>query len=133
MAAVGSQRERFESTRPAKLKAKECSDLVLLSLYVYIPPSRGLEIRSLEIVKDFSDLSPPKKSSDNNFIILMNDGDVRLQFNHYKTKRSRGRDELTVKVTLHYFPLLSPTSCFIVLTFFKRSLLERKPLKYGDK
>lgn len=101
MGAVGSQRERFELTRPAKLKAKECCDLVLLSLYVYIPPSRGLEVRSLEIVKDFSDLSPLKKSSDKNFLILSNDGEVRLQFNHYKTKRSRGRDELALKVSLH--------------------------------
>ena len=37
-----TQRDRFESTHPAKLKAKECADLVLLSLYVYIPPSWGV-------------------------------------------------------------------------------------------
>lgn len=94
--AVTTQRDRFESTHPAKLKAKECADLVLLSLYVYIPPSRGLEVRTLEIVKDRSTLDP-KKSTDRN-LLIMSDGGIRLQFNRYKTKRFRGRDELLIQV-----------------------------------
>ena len=50
VAAVRTQREKFDLTVPAKPKAKACADLLLLSIYVFIPPSRGLEIRTLEIV-----------------------------------------------------------------------------------
>ena len=48
--AVRTQREKFGLTVPAKQKARACAHLLLLSIYVFIPPSRGLEIRTLEIV-----------------------------------------------------------------------------------
>ena len=50
VAAVRTQREKFDFTVPAKPKARACAHLLLLSIYVFIPPSRGLEIRTLEIV-----------------------------------------------------------------------------------
>ena len=51
VAAVRTQREKFDSTVSAKKKARACAHLLLLSIYVFIPPSRGLEIRTLEIVE----------------------------------------------------------------------------------
>ena len=39
-----SQRDRFELAGLMKAKARECCDLVIVSLYVFIPPSPGLEI-----------------------------------------------------------------------------------------
>jgi len=50
--AVATQRERFELAGPMKARARECCDLVLVSLYVFIPLSRGLEIRTLEVLAD---------------------------------------------------------------------------------
>ncbi|XP_068753996.1 uncharacterized protein [Montipora capricornis] len=96
--AVTAQRERFESTHPVKLKVRHCSDLALLSLFVYPPPSRGLKVRTLEIVRDRSTLDA-KEFCDRNFLIVNKDGSgLRLQINRYKTKRFRGRDEVTIQV-----------------------------------
>ncbi|KAJ7378823.1 hypothetical protein OS493_020421 [Desmophyllum pertusum] len=50
--AVGLQRDRFELAVPIKSRARECCNLVMLSLYSFIPPSRGPEIRTPEIVND---------------------------------------------------------------------------------
>lgn len=95
--AVTAQRQRFESTHQLKLKAWHCSDLVLLSLYVYLPPSRGLEVRTLEIVRDRSKLDA-RKSRDRNFLIVNEDGSgLRLQINRYKTQKFRGRDEVAIQ------------------------------------
>ena len=94
-----AQRERFESTHPVKLKVRHCSDLVLLSLFVYPPPSRGLKVRTLEIVRDRSTLDA-KEFCDRNFLIVNKDGSgLRLQINRYKTKRFRGRDEVTIQAS----------------------------------
>ena len=51
VAAVHTQREKFDLTVPAKQKARACAHLLLLSIYVCIPQSRGLEIGTLEIVR----------------------------------------------------------------------------------
>jgi len=53
--AVSIQRERFQLAGPPNAKARECCDLVILSLYVFIPPSRGLEIRTDKL----SEILPP--------------------------------------------------------------------------
>ena len=77
-------------------KARECCDLVILSLYVFIPPSRGLEIRTLQIIKEPGSMNM-RDLRGCNALMLRDDG-VVLQFNDYKTKKSSGRDELTLKV-----------------------------------
>lgn len=48
--ATSLQRARFEVARTKRNRAREAADYLLLSLYVHIPPSRGLEIRTLEVV-----------------------------------------------------------------------------------
>ena len=96
--SVGVQRERFELAGPTKTKARECCDLVILSLYVFIPPSRSLEIRTLEIVKD-SDSLDQRQFTDRNLLVIKDDR-VLLHFQNYKTKRFSGRDELTLEVRL---------------------------------
>lgn len=50
--AVKSQRSRFEATHGMQPKAHESCDLLMLALFVLIPPNRGLEIRTLELVGD---------------------------------------------------------------------------------
>ena len=81
---------------PMKVKARECCDLVMVSLYVFIPPSRGLEIRTLEVLANGYDFDRPR-FKDRNAVLMKEDG-VVLYFHNYKTRRFRGRDELALQV-----------------------------------
>lgn len=103
MHAVAIQRDRFELARAKINKAKECANLVVLSLYCYIPPSRGLEIRTLRIrwPKDAETLRDLRVG---NFIMVKDSGEIVLHFANYKTKKFVGRDELSLKVMiLHWY------------------------------
>ena len=82
---------------PAKQKAKECADLLLLSIYVFIPPSRGLEIRTLEIVEEEESVEA-RKDTARNLLIQKPNGDIKLHFSNYKTRKFVGRDELALGV-----------------------------------
>lgn len=42
MKAVALQRERLEMATTAQRKARECADLLLMALYTFIPPARGM-------------------------------------------------------------------------------------------
>ena len=97
VAAVRSQRDKFDLTVPAKQKARECADLLLLSIYVFIPPSRGLEIRTLEIVGEEESVEA-RKDTARNLVIQKPNGDITLQFSNYKTRKFVGRDELALGV-----------------------------------
>ena len=93
---MGIQRERFELSGPILSRARECCDLVMISLYVFIPPNRGLEIRTLEIVPDQQEFNPICFKNRN--AIVMKEDSVVLHFQNYKTRRFRGRDELALQV-----------------------------------
>ena len=79
-----------------KARARECCDLVMVSLYVFIPPSRGLEIRTLQVVANGQDFDPAH-FKDRNALLMKDDGLV-LYFHNYKTRRFAGRDELALQV-----------------------------------
>ncbi|KAJ7382969.1 hypothetical protein OS493_031746 [Desmophyllum pertusum] len=74
---------------------ESAATLVMLSLYVFIPPSRGLEIRTLEIVNEGEGFDR-RQYKDRNVLLIKEDGIV-LYINNYKTKRSSGRDELSLQ------------------------------------
>lgn len=90
------QRERFELAGPMKARARKCCDLVMLGLYVFIPPSRGLEIRTLQVVANGHDFHPAG-SRDCNVLLIKDDGLV-LYFHNYKTRCFAGRGELALQV-----------------------------------
>ena len=99
VSAVSKQREKFELTGPMKFKAKEFCDLIMLSLYVFIPPARGLEIRTLEVLSgEQASNFDPKSSTGKNYLIVKDSGDIVLHFNNYKTRKFSGRDELALQV-----------------------------------
>ena len=98
--AVSIQRERFQLAGPVKSKARECCDLVILSLYVFIPPSRGLEIRTLLIVKDPASMDPTQQRQGN--LLIMREGQLTLKFNEFKTRKLHGREELSLPVRTNY-------------------------------
>ena len=80
-------------------KARESCDLLMLALFVLIPPNRGLEIRTLELVGDNSDMQDAggRKTSQRN-LVFVHDDKICIQFNNYKTKKFRGRDQMELKV-----------------------------------
>ncbi|KAL9977469.1 hypothetical protein ACROYT_G014875 [Oculina patagonica] len=57
VAACGRQKDYFHMAVNKRDKSKECCDLVLLALYCYILPGRGMEIRTLEINHNYQQYS----------------------------------------------------------------------------
>ena len=83
-------------------------DLLLLSIYILIPPGRALEIRTLQIVMDTAESTESLESNDGNFVIIKQDGSVVLIYNAYKTAKHYGRDVTVMKVcTFIMNPLLN--------------------------
>ena len=98
---VSIQRERFNSELGSSIKekarkAKKCRDLVILSLYVYIPPSRCLEIRTLQIVHDPASMDARQQRECN--LLMLHEDRAVFRFQDYKTKKIKGRDKLILEV-----------------------------------
>ena len=87
--------------RTSKHRAREAADLLLLSLYVHIPPSRGLEIRTLEIVYEegLASAFSPAEFRNRNVALLKRCGAVTLHVQSYKTSRFTGHDQIELRVS----------------------------------
>lgn len=98
--AAALQRSRFEVAREKRHRAREAADLLLLSLYCHIPPSRGLEMRTLEVVHeaDLEETFSPKDFPNRNIALLQKNGDVVIHVQLFKTFRFAGRDSITLQV-----------------------------------
>lgn len=94
VSGCGRQRDYFEMAINKRDKARECCDLVILAMYTLIPPSCGLEVRTLEIVLDWQGFDPCQFKS-RNFILLKEAEQVTLHFHNCKTSTFSGRDKLT--------------------------------------
>ena len=99
VAAVSTQRGKFELTGPMNFIAKEFCDLIMLFLYVSNLPARGLEIRTLEVLsgKEARKLDP-KSSAGKNYFLVKDSGDIVLHFNNYKTRTFSGQDKLALQL-----------------------------------
>lgn len=94
------QRTRFEVARGKKQRAREAADLLLVSLYCHIPPSRGLEMRTLEFL-EHDRLKSPFSARDfrgRNVAVLESDGSVSVHIQLYKTAKFAGHDRVKVEV-----------------------------------
>ena len=78
-------------------KASECANLLLLALYTLMPPSRGLEIRTLEVLPDSLTLGSPLLAK-KNLVSIDQSGGVTFRFQHYKTVKTYGVDTTTLEV-----------------------------------
>ena len=87
-----------------RAKACESCDLVMLALFVLIPPNCGLGIRTLQLPRESEDLQDAgsHKTSQRN-LVFVNGDRVHLQF---KTKKFCGRDEMRLKVNKYVHTLL---------------------------
>lgn len=100
--ALSLQRSRFECSRGARARARESQDLLLLAMYAHIPPSRGLEFRSLEVIREGSSTEEPfsaHRHRNRNIALFKRDGSVVLHVQLYKTSRFTGHDEIELPVS----------------------------------
>ena len=98
--ALVAQRMRFEAARSKKHRAREASDLLLLSLYCHIPPSRDMEIRTLEIVleQELENTFAASRFRDRNILLLKSSGAVAIRIQLYKTRRFTGHKQIDLQV-----------------------------------
>lgn len=94
VSVCGRQRDYFEMAINKRDKAWEYCDQVILAMYTLILPSRGLEVRTLKIIRDWQGFHPCQFKS-RNVILLKEVEQVTLHFHNYKTSKFSGRDELT--------------------------------------
>ena len=94
------QRTRFEMARGKREKAREACDLLLLSIYCHIPPGRGLEVRTLEVVHEAELTEPflPAHFRNRNVALLQKDGSLTIHVQKYKTYPTAGKDTIAIQV-----------------------------------
>ena len=98
--ATALQRSRFEVARGKRQRAREAADLLLLSLYCHIPPRRGLEMRTLQVVHE-TELAGPFSPTDfrnRNIVLLQSSGGVVIYIQLFKTSKFVGPDSITIEV-----------------------------------
>ena len=95
------QRCRFDVARERRHKAREPADLLLIALYTHIPPSRGQEMRTLEILHA-ENLQVPFCASgfpEQNIVLLQESGAVTIHILLYKTQKFAGHDQVELEVS----------------------------------
>ena len=96
--ACSVQRDYFDMAVNKRDKAWECFDLVILAMYVFIPPGQGVEVRTLEIQRNWQQFHP-NKVKDRKVLLVKDSQEVTLYFHKYKTAKFFGRQELNLKVS----------------------------------
>ena len=99
--ALGKQKAITNEAATPKQRSKEMMNLVIISLYVQIPPGRAKEIRTAQIFeeKNEAEFHRFRDKVGKNFVVLKTDGDVVLHFDEYKTKKTYGPDVTAFEVT----------------------------------
>lgn len=105
MKAVGLQRERMNLAKSTLAKATECANLLLLALYTHMPPSRGSEIRTLEIVPENHSITSSLLGN-KNLVSLDDEGRVTFRFQNYKTVKTYGTDTTVLEVSACLYCIL---------------------------
>ena len=101
MEACRLQRSRSDVAGERRHKAREAADWLLMALYTHIPPSRGLEMRTLEILHA-ENLQVPFCASDyteRNIALLQHSGAVTIHVQLYKAQKFTGHDQVELEVS----------------------------------
>ncbi len=87
------KKNSIEDIKKSKLKMDLVRDYVLLSLYsgVYFPPVRN-DFSEMEIINEGETTNNKK-----NYMMLMDNNTIKFIFNEFKTSKSKGSQEITVK------------------------------------
>ncbi|KAL9977315.1 hypothetical protein ACROYT_G014705 [Oculina patagonica] len=97
VAACGKQRDFCELVEGDRNRERQYCNLLILCLYSFIPPSCGLEIRTLKICHDWQSFNQ-KDYKARNVLLIKGSEQVTLHFDSYKTVKWMGHQELTLKV-----------------------------------
>ena len=95
------ERSRFDLARGKREKAREACDLLLLLIYCHIPPGRGLEVRTLEVIHE-AELSEPfvaARFHNRNVALMQKDGGLTIHVQKYKTYQCGGKDTIPIQVS----------------------------------
>ena len=112
--ATSLHRARFEVARTKRNRAREAADYLLLSLYEHIPPSRGLEIRTLEVVHE-GELGEPFTAAhfaNRNVALLQKDGGITIYVQNYKTSKFAGSDTVPIQVSFQKRKGTQTSKCY---------------------
>ncbi|XP_078368545.1 uncharacterized protein LOC144652407 [Oculina patagonica] len=96
VAACGKQRDFCELVEGDRNRERQYCNLLILCLYSFIPPSCGLEIRTLKICHDWQSFNQ-KDYKARNVLLIKGSEQVTLHFDSYKTVKWMGHQELTLK------------------------------------
>lgn len=95
--ALKKQKRSYELAEGSLERAQSLMDLILLSVYILLPPARCLEVRTLQIFVE-TDASKFCISNEGNFLVIKLEGHIVIQQNAYKTTTSYGRDVTIIEV-----------------------------------
>ena len=86
--------------RSKKERAREACDLLLLSLYCNIPPGRGLEVTTLEVVPEAELTEPfvPAHFHNRNVALVHKEGSLTIHVQRFKTYHCVGKDKVPIEV-----------------------------------
>ncbi|CAH3192993.1 unnamed protein product, partial [Porites evermanni] len=107
----------FKVAHTKRNRAREAADYLLLSLYVHIPPRRGLEIRTLEVVHE-GDLGEPftaARFANRNVVLLQKEAGITTYVQNYKTSKFAGSDTVPIQADSE------------LCSFFKKYVQEFRP------
>ena len=94
------QCSRFEMAQSKKERTQEACDRLLLLLYRNIPPGRGLEIRTLEVVWE-AELTEPfilAYFQNRNVALVHKEGGLPIHVQRFKTYHCAGKDTVRIEV-----------------------------------
>ena len=102
--------------RSKKERAREACDLLLLSLYCNIPPGRGLEVRTLEVIHEAKLTEPfvPANFRNRNVALVHKEGGLTIHVQKFKTYHCAGKDTVPIEVCCQ---ALIPNGLVIVCYF----------------
>lgn len=97
-----AQRCRFELAKDRQQRAREARDLLILSLYTHLPPSRGLEVRTLELVweRELEEPFEQARYRDRNVALVKKEGGIMLHLGMFKTVKHTGTETIPIQVIL---------------------------------
>ena len=88
---------RFELAKDKQQCSQEACDLLLLSLYTHLPPSRGLEVRTMELVLEsvLKVVFQQVHYRDRNFALIKKEGGIMLQLGRFTKAKHTGHETIS--------------------------------------
>ena len=95
----------FEMAKDKQQCSQEACDLLLLSLYTHLPPSRGLEVRAMELVleSELNVLFQQAHYSNRNVALIKKEGSITLHLGRFTKAKYTGHETFPIQVGHHHY------------------------------